>query len=1671
MKRATRLALVISAASICLAVAWTFTPQTLSSNSSKVEPVSAGLPSHEAVAATLKNGAAQKELLKSTPGTMRSLLNMSGLNQQQPTLKTDRDIYLPGETITFTGTDWAAGEAVTIVISAGSDNETTAIQAKADDSGSFVVTSEMPDPREASASKRSGNNVIAATTENGGKFLATATGASSQVKVDIDFTVGEANHDGERLLDEESYWIHRQTYPTRTFNPAWVRKAAEQDSRIRRGVPAGRKVDMRSLKNNPLALSPLGFTALGPQPERMTGCTGCFDYTTTAGRINDIKIDPTTSTNGSIVAYAASVGGGVWKTTNCCSAATTWTVKTDDALVSTTNIDSLNIDPNDHNTIYAGTGDLNFGSFSMGSQGILKSTDAGESWTVLGADVFGASLPSPAGQFPQYQAVGKVRVDPNSSNKVIAGTKTGLYLSYDGGTNWTGPCLTNSFSSMRQDITALELTNIAGVTRIIAAVGARGFATTVQYNLDQNGANGIYKGTMPASGCPSFTSIASNGNGFIYGVATASYAANANMNAGSGVVFGAGAATGDQLGRIDIGIAPSDPNVMYAQVQSIAPNNNSGGSSGGCANAAGCQLGAWVTTNGGTTWSFMAGSAGNQLLTCNGIGSSGAGDYPQNWYDQGVVVDPNNADRVFFDTYEVWLASRTGTAWYNTTCGYAGSNPHPVHVDQHALAFVPGSSSMLLAGNDGGVHGTLNANAATLNATRPTWFNMDTGFNTIEFYSGDISGNFATSLNPQAVGGAQDNGPSSVSFAGSPTGPVQWQMGLGGDGFFARVDPVGTGTSLRFWQGNNSGGLSRCILNCTNGGATWTSKRGNWTGDQQSFVLPFELFHGDTTNPANDCGAAGAGTGCGHLVAGTIRVWETITGAAANAGGTVTWYVNSPDNLTKGTLGNRSFINQLAFEPKNQNTVVVGTNDGNVQIGRGLGSGSGPTRAQGTITFTAGGSLAGEKFVIGSQTFTWQVAARSGPGQVQISTSATTSRNNVVAAVNADLAGVATAANSGTTAAIITAFNTGAAGNSITFTEASTNMAMNGSGTLGATTSGSDGAATWVNVTGGNTVLPNRPILDVAFDPTTTDAPIAYAAVGGFNENTPSQPGHVLRVVCTLNCGSFTWTDKSGNLPNIPVDSIIANPNFPMQVFAGSDFGLYYTDDITAVSPVWTRFNAGLPNVMIWDMAIDRGNTTLSLWTRSRGAYAWPLPLGPLSPLPTTLAVDPATGNYGGTVNLSATLTSGGNGVPGKSVSFTLNGNGVGSATTDGSGVATLSNVSLVGINGGLYPNGVGASFAGDSVYAPASGSNSLTVLQAPTITCPASFSVDADTGACATNVSFTGAHAATAIGYPVPTITYSPDSGTSFSVGTTTVTATATNSQGTDSCTFTVTVNDVQLPVVSNPTMSPSSLWPPNHQMVDVAVNYTATDNCPGLNCVLTVTSSEPIDGLGDGDTAPDWVVVSDHLVKLRSERSGKGKGRTYTVTTTCTDASGNITAKTSTLFVPANQKGALFPSSTAGTPLNATGGVKGAIGNQSFTPGTGWFLVPQGSYSLSPALSGKAEFSVESQALNREGQGLLSFSLGSLKFNSTDYEYCELTDSTGEFRGSGKLNGEDGYEFVLTVGDGQKSAGDGSDKSKIKIWNKSTGAVVFDSESGGSSGVKPPAVTKQDSRSKLKN
>jgi len=87
------------------------------------------------------------------------------------------------------------------------------------------------------------------------------------------------------------------------------------------------------------------------------------------------------------------------------------------------------------------------------------------------------------------------------------------------------------------------------------------------------------------------------------------------------------------------------------------------------------------------------------------------------------------------------------------------------------------------------------------------------------------------------------------------------------------------------------------------------------------------------------------------------------------------------------------------------------------------------------------------------------------------------------------------------------------------------------------------------------------------------------------------------------------------------------------------------------------------------------------------------------------------------------------------------------------------------------------------------------------------------------------------------------------------------------------------------------------------VNVNYTSTDNCPGpITCNIVVTSNEPENGTGDGDSAPDWELIDDHHIKLRAERAGNGNERVYTLTITCTDQYGNSSSGTKTVLVPKN-------------------------------------------------------------------------------------------------------------------------------------------------------------------------
>ncbi len=144
------------------------------------------------------------------------------------------------------------------------------------------------------------------------------------------------------------------------------------------------------------------------------------------------------------------------------------------------------------------------------------------------------------------------------------------------------------------------------------------------------------------------------------------------------------------------------------------------------------------------------------------------------------------------------------------------------------------------------------------------------------------------------------------------------------------------------------------------------------------------------------------------------------------------------------------------------------------------------------------------------------------------------------------------------------------------------------------------------------------------------------------------------------------------------------------------------------------------------------------------------------------------------------------------------------------------------------------------------------------------------------------------------------------YPLGVTPVVLTVTDAKGASaSCTAAVTVVDRQPPVVQSFIASPNLLWPPDHRLVPVTVKVSAADNCdPNSSCRITaVSSNEPVNGLGDGDTDTDWIITGGLTADLRAERSGTGSGRVYTINAQCTDASGNSAAATASVTVPHNQ------------------------------------------------------------------------------------------------------------------------------------------------------------------------
>ncbi len=143
------------------------------------------------------------------------------------------------------------------------------------------------------------------------------------------------------------------------------------------------------------------------------------------------------------------------------------------------------------------------------------------------------------------------------------------------------------------------------------------------------------------------------------------------------------------------------------------------------------------------------------------------------------------------------------------------------------------------------------------------------------------------------------------------------------------------------------------------------------------------------------------------------------------------------------------------------------------------------------------------------------------------------------------------------------------------------------------------------------------------------------------------------------------------------------------------------------------------------------------------------------------------------------------------------------------------------------------------------------------------------------------------------------------FNLGTHIVTLNATDQVGNiGSDNVTVKVIDTTPPQI-NVTATPNTLWPPNHDYVEVKVNVTVFDigdPAPRITLV-SIASNELDNSIGDGTTLNDFVTINNFTFNLRAERAGTGSGRIYTITYKATDASGNYAETSVAVTVHHNQ------------------------------------------------------------------------------------------------------------------------------------------------------------------------
>ncbi|MFK8031628.1 MAG: glycosyl hydrolase [Gammaproteobacteria bacterium] len=420
-----------------------------------------------------------------------------------------------------------------------------------------------------------------------------------------------------------------------------------------------------------------------------------------SGRISDFAFHP----EHKHVYYAAIASGGLFKTQNN---GTTWTALFEKE--GSYALGVVELDPNNPQVVWVGTGENNSQRSVGYGDGVYKSHDGGNSWSNMGLKNSGH--------------ISQIWIDPEDSARVRVaaqgplwsdGGDRGLYKTIDGGEKWERILNVDEHTGINEFVVDPNNNN-----RIVASSYQR--RRHVWTLINGGPGSGIHRSE---DGGKTWTEISSG-------------------------------LPKDNMGRIGLAGAPTEPNRIYAIIEA---NDD--------------ERGIYHSSDFGLNWEKR---------------SDHHTSSPQ--YYNELVVDPTNADRVFSPDTFTFVSENGGRSWSRLGVEHR-------HVDDHALWIDPGVPEHMYIGGDGGIYESFDNGA--------NWRHIS-NLPIAQFYR--IQPDYGVPFY-NVCGGTQDNnslcGPSRTTVRHGITNS-DWTLILGGDGYEPQFDPDDPDTIYAQYQ---YGGLAR----------------------------------------------------------------------------------------------------------------------------------------------------------------------------------------------------------------------------------------------------------------------------------------------------------------------------------------------------------------------------------------------------------------------------------------------------------------------------------------------------------------------------------------------------------------------------------------------------------------------------------------------------------------------------------------------------------------------------------------------------------------------------------------------------------------------------------------------------------------------------------------------